>query len=215
MFVIILVFQAFQVNYLILFFLAGQKCTVYDVAINNKFFSKVEGSLVFQTFLVTAAMEGLEDKYHMELDKNGWTILKNRKCFGTIGQHRIERREEEPFVQEVPKPSQLNSNAKVQSLIEEISPTDPKLQNLVQPDVGPKFAVAVSKSGFKFILATIPIKRTNPQNLSLHVGDDCLVVKEDTVYICNVKFPYRVNPNQSKNVFNRHNLMLTILLPLA
>jgi len=53
------------------YFLAGKPCTVYDVAINSTFYSKVESSLLFQTFLVTISMEGLEDKYTMELDKNG------------------------------------------------------------------------------------------------------------------------------------------------
>lgn len=47
----------------------------YDVAINSTFFAKVEGSLLFQTFLVTIAIEGLEDKYKMELDKNGMVYL--------------------------------------------------------------------------------------------------------------------------------------------
>jgi PIH1 N-terminal domain len=44
---------------------------VYDVAINSTFLSKVEGNLLLQTVLVTAAMEGMEDKYNLELDKNG------------------------------------------------------------------------------------------------------------------------------------------------
>lgn len=51
--------------------IAGQPCVAYDVAINSAFFTKVENSLLFQTFLITIAMEGLEDKYKMELDKNG------------------------------------------------------------------------------------------------------------------------------------------------
>ena len=51
--------------------IAGHQCTAYDVAINTTFFSKVESNLLFQTFLITLAMEGLEDKYSMELDKNG------------------------------------------------------------------------------------------------------------------------------------------------
>jgi len=50
---------------------AGQPCVAYDVAINSSFFAKVESSLLFQTFLITISMEGLEDKYKMELDKNG------------------------------------------------------------------------------------------------------------------------------------------------
>lgn len=43
----------------------------YDVAINSKFLDKVEGSLLFQTFLVTLTMEALDNKYNLELDKNG------------------------------------------------------------------------------------------------------------------------------------------------
>ena len=51
--------------------IAGHQCTAYDIAINSTFFLKVESNLLFQTFLITLAMEGLEDKYSMELDKNG------------------------------------------------------------------------------------------------------------------------------------------------
>ncbi len=59
------------INELCFLHTAGQPCVAYDIAINSSFFAKVESSLLFQTFLVTIAMEGLEDKYKMELDKNG------------------------------------------------------------------------------------------------------------------------------------------------
>ena len=54
------------------------------MAVHDAFVAKCESSLLFQTFLVTAAMEGLEDKHGMELDKNGWTVLKNRKSLGGV-----------------------------------------------------------------------------------------------------------------------------------
>lgn len=72
---------------------SGSPCTVYDVAINSVFFKKVETDDLFQTFFLTVVFEGLQDKYQCELDVQRYTILKNRKSFGTLQSHRIQLRD--------------------------------------------------------------------------------------------------------------------------
>lgn len=51
--------------------LAGKPADVYDVAINTTFFGKVETNKIFQMFITDVIMQGIEDKFHIELDKEG------------------------------------------------------------------------------------------------------------------------------------------------
>ena len=51
-------------------------------------------SLTFTTFVINLAMEGLCDKYgdQVNLDRQNWTILKNKKYMGTLQRHHIQQR---------------------------------------------------------------------------------------------------------------------------
>ena len=99
---------------------SGLPATVYDVAINPDFFSKIEKDDLFQTFFLTVVFEGLQDKYQFELDMQRFTILKNRKSIGTLQSHRIQIRDvkkcEEntrPLIEEIPKPTPNNPQVPV------------------------------------------------------------------------------------------------------
>lgn len=214
----------------------------YDVAINSKFFAKVESSLFFQTFLITIAMEGLEDKYKMELDKNGttiwtftwnlpvsliindtfsipveWYILKNRRCFGSMQLHRIEQRNEKPYVQEVPKKSQLKDLKNVK-LIEEVDQVVSKTNTSEQlRNATPWFALASTLDKTKVVVARIPVWQSEIGNISLSVvSNDCLSVKaDDGQTISNVRLPYSVDSQRSKAIFNKTTKVLTVLLPVV
>jgi len=207
----------------------------YDVAINSAFFTKVDNSLLFQTFLITIAMEGLEDKYKMELDKNGtlpkklhwcwishilhslgWNILKNRRCFGSIQTHRIEQRHEKPYVQEVPKKSQFKGN-KCPKLIEEVDHVAVKTNTTEQlKNATPSYSLVATRDGTKIVLARIPIWQCEIGNISLSViSDDCVCVKGgEGQNIINVNLPHPVDALKSKAIFNKSTKIVTILLPL-
>lgn len=99
---------------------SGSPATVYDVAINPDFFSKIEKDDLFQTFFLTVVFEGLQDKYQFELDMHRFTILKNRKSIGTLQSHRIQIRDvkkcEEktrPLIEEIQKPNIKNLQGSV------------------------------------------------------------------------------------------------------
>ncbi|XP_040569591.1 PIH1 domain-containing protein 1 [Lepeophtheirus salmonis] len=73
-----------------------KKCYVTDVAVNGAWFDQVvDGSPVFTAFLVNVAMEGLCDKYGDELnvDRNGYSILRKKNYYGKLQRHRIQKRE--------------------------------------------------------------------------------------------------------------------------
>lgn len=52
-------------------FSAGKPSVVYDVAVNTNFFKKLETNMIFRGFVMQVVMEGLENKYNIELKKEG------------------------------------------------------------------------------------------------------------------------------------------------
>ena len=85
--------------YLYLIHLLFLGCTVYDVAINPKFYSKLKNSELFHSFFLTIVFEGLESKYNIELERT-WAVLKNKKCMGSLHPHCI-RSKSKPVIMEM------------------------------------------------------------------------------------------------------------------
>ncbi|XP_016343300.1 PIH1 domain-containing protein 1-like [Sinocyclocheilus anshuiensis] len=52
---------------------SSQGCTVYDVVINDEFFQKCQKDTLFQQFLIAVSLEGLENKYNLELSRGNLT----------------------------------------------------------------------------------------------------------------------------------------------
>ena len=50
-------------------------------------------SIAFTTFVINVAMEGLCEKYgdKVNLDRQNWIILKNKKYLGTLQRHHIQQ----------------------------------------------------------------------------------------------------------------------------
>uniref|UniRef100_A0A8V5GPZ2 Uncharacterized protein n=1 Tax=Melopsittacus undulatus TaxID=13146 RepID=A0A8V5GPZ2_MELUD len=76
---------------------AGQPCTAYDVVVNSGFFHTLKADPMYLEFFLTVAMEGLSEKYGVELDLN-WRVLQNRKFLGSISTQSIRMR---PRIQEL------------------------------------------------------------------------------------------------------------------
>ncbi|XP_073513616.1 microtubule-associated serine/threonine-protein kinase 4-like [Phyllobates terribilis] len=121
---------------------SGGGCTAYDIVINGTFFEKIKNNELLREFFITVAMEGLENKYEMELSRE-WKMLKNRKFLGSIFEQNI-RTKSKPMIQEmdIMGPSQLTPS---KSLISEVesSPVKPDYMIVAEPPVGhPSFLVA-------------------------------------------------------------------------
>ncbi|NXA97259.1 PIHD1 protein, partial [Melanocharis versteri] len=104
----------------------GRGCTAYDVVVNSDFFrtlqvrvgagklgsrgrlggSDTPGSFqadpLYLEFFLTVAMEGLSEKYGVELELTGWRVLRNRKFLGSILAQNI-RAQPRPHIQELPR----------------------------------------------------------------------------------------------------------------
>uniref|UniRef100_A0A1A9W373 PIH1 domain-containing protein 1 n=1 Tax=Glossina brevipalpis TaxID=37001 RepID=A0A1A9W373_9MUSC len=60
-----------------------------DIALNPKFFAKIEKSLLFRDFFSALIAEALNDKYNVQIKLDKVIILNNRKFIGTLVTHRI------------------------------------------------------------------------------------------------------------------------------
>nr|XP_014425769.2 PIH1 domain-containing protein 1 [Pelodiscus sinensis] len=79
---------------------SGNGCTTYDVVINSGFFAKLEADPFFKEFFITVALEGLADKYNMDINHPEWRMLKNRKFMGSVSEQTI-RTKSSPVIQEM------------------------------------------------------------------------------------------------------------------
>ena len=76
-------------------------CQVFDIVVNQTYLSKVEeqGEKYQIGFMVSVAIQGIEDKYQLDLDRN-WLMLKNRKAMGKPTTQRIRKKSANPKLEE-------------------------------------------------------------------------------------------------------------------
>ncbi|KAL1458855.1 hypothetical protein MTO96_043416, partial [Rhipicephalus appendiculatus] len=79
----------------------GAPCTAYDVIINEAFFRKISSNELFKTFLITVALDGIEEKYKAHPDRESYVVLKNKLYMGTMPDHSIQDRKG-PLISELP-----------------------------------------------------------------------------------------------------------------
>uniref|UniRef100_A0A8U7NEE3 PIH1 domain containing 1 n=2 Tax=Corvoidea TaxID=192204 RepID=A0A8U7NEE3_CORMO len=84
----------------------GRGCTAYDVVVNSGFFRTLQADPLYLEFFLTVAMEGLSEKYGVELELTGWRVLQNRKFLGSISAQNIRARPR-PHIQELPGEERL------------------------------------------------------------------------------------------------------------
>ncbi len=87
---------------------SGSPCLACDVAVNSAWFADtVAKSDVFTAFVAHVAMEGLCEKYGdaVNLDRQNWTVLRNKKYLGKPQRHRVQKRAKGNMIEEVPSSS--------------------------------------------------------------------------------------------------------------
>lgn len=80
---------------------SGVPCTAYDVIINETFFRKISSNELFKTFLITVALDGVEEKYKAHPERENYVVLKNKLYMGTMPDHSIQDRKG-PLIAELP-----------------------------------------------------------------------------------------------------------------
>lgn len=194
---------------------SGNGCTAYDVAISSEFYNKVKKNKLFMEFLMTIVLEGLENKYNVELSRD-WKMLKNKKFFGSVSEQNI-RTKSRPLIQEMDSTtisSSLSSrenenNAYTQkNLMSEIqrSAETPKYTIFAEPrDGNPSFLVAE---------ISLP-KVTSVRSLLLDLGEDRIVLwARPELYHLDIYIPYDILQEESGAQFNRSTKVLTVTMPV-
>uniref|UniRef100_A0A8D2LLH0 PIH1 domain-containing protein 1 n=2 Tax=Varanus komodoensis TaxID=61221 RepID=A0A8D2LLH0_VARKO len=185
---------------------SGNGCTAYDVTINTSFFNKMENNQFLKEFFVTIALEGLSEKYKMDVSNQEWRILRNRKFMGSISEQTI-RTKSKPIIQEM-----------------ESSHIKEKTSDVLQPSVSqssaivPEFTIIAepSLSHPERLLAKICLpKMVSARSLELDLGEDRIVLQgQPNLYHLDIFVPYSIIPEESKAQFHRATKILTVLMPI-
>lgn len=155
---------------------SGKDAVVCDVAIHSQFFRKVEAQFIFRDFLVTIIFEALDTKYNIQIDRDTWIILKNRKCMGTLVKHRVQNRDIQKVYESYQNPTKVHKTLinelksdgvehKSISLITEIAP------RLSKPLENGKGSHTLSESVFKTPMAVTTKPTPSPIYKSVDIND--------------------------------------------
>lgn len=122
-------------------------CDVFDIVVNEAYLKSIEeNQQKYQIgFMVSVGLQGLEEKYQLDLDRN-WIMLKNRKCMG------------KPLVQRIRKKS-----------------TNPKLEEFADGEIGgEKPEIDIVRSGTDIIANVALPKVEHQKQIKLEVNQDSL-----------------------------------------
>uniref|UniRef100_A0A3B5LTI4 PIH1 domain-containing protein 1 n=1 Tax=Xiphophorus couchianus TaxID=32473 RepID=A0A3B5LTI4_9TELE len=174
----------------------SQGCTAYDVVINQDFFQKSQKDPLFQQFVILVSVEGLENKYSLELNRD-WKVLKNRKFLGSVSEQNI-RTKGRPVIQEL-QPQY--------SLICPLAAVQPECSLVVEPPTGhPEYLIAEIK------LPGVSSSRS----LVLDVGEDRLVLTaRPSLYHLDIFHPFLVDQQNSVAQYNKSTQILTVTMPVG
>jgi len=177
---------------------SGGECLACDVAINAVWFDDVMfDSIAFTTFVVNVAMEGLCEKYGdtVNLDRQNWTILKNKKYLGNLQKHHIQQRANTPGdnvrITEISEESTVKYDQPEYLMVKENPPEHP--DRLV---VSIKVPDHVTKTG-----------------LQLDVGEDRLIFSSKKSHL-DIFLPFDVDQELAEATFDTDEQNLVVKMPL-
>lgn len=173
---------------------SSQGCTAYDVVINQEFFQRCQKDSLFQQFVILVSLEGLENKYNLELSRD-WKVLKNRRFLGSVSEQNIRTRSR-PVIQELQPEWRCSDAAK-----------RPDFVLYVEPPAGdPQYLVAeIQLPGL-----------ASSRSLVLDVGEDRLLLNvRPSLFHLDVFHPLTVDQENSVAQYNTHTQVLTVTMPLA
>uniref|UniRef100_A0A8C2XNG4 PIH1 domain-containing protein 1 n=1 Tax=Cyclopterus lumpus TaxID=8103 RepID=A0A8C2XNG4_CYCLU len=167
----------------------SQGCTAYDVVVNQEFFQQCQEDPLFQQFVILVSLEGLENKYNLELSRD-WKVLKNRKFLGSVSEQNI-RTKSRPVIQELQPPYVPR----------------PEFTLLIEPPAGePEYLIA------EIQLPGVPSARS----LVLDVGEDRLTLTaRPSLFHLDVFHAFLVDQENSVAQYNNSTQVLTVTMPVV
>ncbi|XP_058230053.1 PIH1 domain-containing protein 1 isoform X5 [Hemibagrus wyckioides] len=171
---------------------SSNSCTVYDVVINDEFFQKCQKDPLFQQFVIAVSLEGLENKYKLQLNRD-IKILKNRKFMGSVSDQNI-RTKSKPVIQEI-------GSEEIQSTMRR-----PQVCLVVEPPVGQ----------VEYLIAEVQLPGVaSGRSLLLDVGEDRLVLNtRPSLFHLDIFLPFLINQENSGAQYNTDTQVLTVTMPV-
>ncbi|XP_021949253.1 PIH1 domain-containing protein 1 isoform X2 [Folsomia candida] len=188
----------------------GVKCPVFEVVINTIFFdAKILPSELYRTFLIVIIIEGIEEKFKMELDKNNYLVLQHKKCIGKLNPQLVKNK---PGIKEV-KSSRVITDVELtksstgptikKTLVEEIETKELKLDCTIT-----QVSQAVAKAEIK-----LPNLK-NTAKVFVTLGADRIIV-DSPVGQLDIFVPLDIHQEESKAEFDVASNTLSLHLPLV
>nr|XP_004570375.1 PIH1 domain-containing protein 1 [Maylandia zebra]XP_004570376.1 PIH1 domain-containing protein 1 [Maylandia zebra] len=176
---------------------SSQGCTAYDVVINQDFFQKCQKDPLFQQFVILVSVEGLENKYNLELSRE-WKVLKNRKFLGSVSEQNI-RTKSRPVIEELQPPEKSPATTK--------SLRRPEFTMIVEPPAGEP----------EYLIAEIKLPGVGSSlSLVLDVGEDRLVLTaRPSLFHLDIFHPFLVDQENSVAQYNSSTQILTVTMPVV
>ncbi|XP_060758355.1 PIH1 domain-containing protein 1 isoform X2 [Neoarius graeffei] len=174
---------------------SSNSCTVYDVVINEEFFQKCQKDSLFQQFVIAVSLEGLENKYKLQLNRD-IKILKNRKFMGSLTEQNI-RTKSKPVIQEISSEETRSQLATVKR---------PQVCLVVEPPVGQ----------VEYLIAEVQLPGVSSvQSLVLDLGEDRLVLNaRPSLFYLDIFLPFLISQENSGAQYNTDTQVLTVTMPV-
>nr|XP_039250571.1 PIH1 domain-containing protein 1-like isoform X2 [Styela clava] len=168
-------------------------CTAYDIIINPAYLQKIRDNEIFLGFFMSVVIEGIFNKYEVELDRK-WILLKRKKVVGSLQEQYMRKKR---LIQEV-----HGSSSAVPTPVAE----KPKLRILREPEEGHP----------QYLIAEIELpKASRAKAISVDVGEDRLVMSvKPHLYELDVYLPYKLIQEECGSQFNVNTKILTLTMPV-
>ena len=198
---------------------SGKACCAHDIIVHPSFCDKVLKDEAFLGFLISASVQGLEEKYGVKLDIDSCVVLKNKRHMGALETQQVRKRAK-PFVVEMdsklPEGSPARKMTGNNNLVSEIATSSDGEVKTGLPK--PNYIVAVEPSSGtpEHIVVEVFLRGVkSSKTVTLDVGEDRLVVRAhpDKYYLA-LDLPHWVHPQQGGSQFNRRTQILCITLPV-
>ncbi|KAJ6647727.1 PIH1 domain-containing protein 1 [Pseudolycoriella hygida] len=196
---------------------SNKLASVCDIAINPRFYEKIERIELFREFFYTIIAEAMETKYNIKVDQSKWIVLKNRKFVGSLISHRVQNRDVRKVLE-----SYKNPRDEDKKLLEELS--GEKKSNLIvelattynsQSVNVPQHRLAVLLTNdlvAEFLLPGV----ASDKDIILDLGEDCIVLScPKNGYSMNHYFDYKIDQSKSYAKFDDISSILTVTMPIC
>uniref|UniRef100_A0A1B0AEP0 PIH1 domain-containing protein 1 n=1 Tax=Glossina pallidipes TaxID=7398 RepID=A0A1B0AEP0_GLOPL len=207
-----------------------------DIAVNPKFFSKIEKSLLFRDFFLALIAEALNDKYNVQIKVDKAIILNNRKFIGTLVTHRVRNNDiktvlssyQNPSNEDIKKLKNLQaSNAAHKALIEEIDSKEFnalkkkseefKQQNSTSIMPEYKLRARLRDNQVEEVQAEFYLpKCISSGEITLDIGEDRILLESiQRGYLFDKFVNYQLNQDRARAIFDKTNKMLQLRIPVT